>query len=219
LIYYVITLLFKHLRLMNVIAPQSGAQRRKITKTFTIDAENNITVHTSKKAAKETGAPTFASEAEFAELIGTDNKRLVAIWNSTPGVTPVAKFANRKAGTQRISTAIQGLGEPVAAPAQQVEQPAAAPEATPAPEVVTEANIESEPGPAAETAEIDTTLPAEVSEPTAQAEPESPVASAETASIRWILTSNARPLLTKFKAIWKRAGYGSSLLGAPMSNV
>jgi hypothetical protein len=72
-IYYVIALLFKHLRVMNVIAPQSGAQRRKIMKTFTINADNNITVHTSKKAAKETGAPAFASEAEFAELIGTDN--------------------------------------------------------------------------------------------------------------------------------------------------
>jgi hypothetical protein len=76
---------------MNVIAPHSGAQRRKIMKTFTIDADNNITVHTSKKAAKETGAPAFASEAEFAELIGTDNKRPLAIWNSIPGVTPVAK--------------------------------------------------------------------------------------------------------------------------------
>ena len=103
-------------------------------KTFTIDADNNITVHTSKKAAKETGAPAFASEAQFAELIGTDNKRLVAIWNSIPGVTPVAKFANRKAATQRIWTAIQSLGESAAAPAQQVEEPAAvAPEPRPRP--------------------------------------------------------------------------------------
>jgi hypothetical protein len=36
------------------------------------------------------------------------------------------------------------------------------------------------PGPAAEAAQIDTTLPAEVSEPLAQAEPETPVAPAET---------------------------------------
>ncbi len=151
-------------------------------KTFTIDADNNITVHTSKKAAKETGAPAFASEEQLAELIGTDNKRLVAIFNSIPGVTPIAKFANRKAATQRIWTAIQSLGESAAAPAQEAEEPVAAtPEVTPVPEVAAEANIESEPGPAAETAEIDTTLPAEVTEPAAQANPETPatVASAE----------------------------------------
>jgi hypothetical protein len=151
-------------------------------KTFTIDAENNITVHTSKKAAKETGAPVFASEVEFAELIGTDNKRLVAIWNSIPGVTPVTKFANRKAATQRIWTAIQSLGESAATPAQ-AEEPAAAPEASPAPEVTAEASTEPEPNPAADAAQIDTTLPAEVSEPaTLPAEPETPVtvAAAET---------------------------------------
>jgi hypothetical protein len=182
-IYCVLALLFKHFGVMNVIAPQSGVQRRKIMKTFTIDAENNITVHTSKKAAKETGAPAFASEVEFAELIGTDNKRLVAIWNSIPGVTPIAKFANRKAATQRIWTAIQSLGESAAAPAQ-AEEAAATPEVSPAPEVATasEAIVEPsvEPSPAAEVAQIDTTLPAEVSEQaTPQAEPETPLAPAE----------------------------------------
>jgi hypothetical protein len=161
---------------MNVIAPQSGAQRRKIMKTFTIDADNNITVHTSKKAAKETGAPAFASEAEFAELIGTDNSRLVEIFNSLPGVKPVTKFANRKAATQRIWTAIQSLGESAAAPAQQAEEPAAV---TPVPAV----EVATEVAASAQTAaQIDTALPIEVSEPAAQAEPEMPaaVASAET---------------------------------------
>jgi hypothetical protein len=170
---------FKHFGVMNVIAPQSGAQRGKIMKTFTINADNNITVHTSKKAARETGAPAFASEAEFADLIGTDNKRLVAIWNSIPGVTPVTKFANRKAATQRIWTAIQSLGESAAAPAQQSED-LATPEAAPASEVAAEASSEPEPNPAAESAQTDTALPAEVSKPAAQAEPEPPVASAET---------------------------------------
>jgi hypothetical protein len=161
---------------MNVIAPQSGAQRRKIMKTFTIDADNNITAFASKKAAKETGAPAFASEVEFADLIGTDNKRLVEIFNSLPGVKPVTKFANRKAATQRIWTAIQSLGESTAAPAQQAEEPAAAaPEATPEPEVAAEASTEPEPNSAAEAAQIDTTLPAEVNEPTPpQPEPETP---------------------------------------------
>ena len=69
-------------------------------KTLTIDTENNITVHASKKAAKETGASVFGTEEEFAG-IGSDGKRLVAIWNSLPGVTPIKKFEDRKTGVAR----------------------------------------------------------------------------------------------------------------------
>src|ERR1022692_4318289 len=80
-------------------------------KHFTIAAENNITVHASPKAALDTGAAAFATEEQFADLIGPDNKRLVEIWNSLPGVKPVTKFTNRKVATERIWKAIQGLGE------------------------------------------------------------------------------------------------------------
>jgi Protein of unknown function (DUF3489) len=80
-------------------------------KTFTIDTDNNITVHGSKKAAQEIGVPSFASSEEFAEIIGTNNDRLVEIFNSLPGIKPVTKFANRKAGAERIWKAIQTLGE------------------------------------------------------------------------------------------------------------
>ena len=85
-------------------------------KTFTIDTDNNITVHASRKAARETGAGVFATEEQLAELIGPDNKRLVEIWNSLAGVKPVTKFANRKAATERIWKALQSLGEQAAAP-------------------------------------------------------------------------------------------------------
>jgi uncharacterized protein DUF3489 len=85
-------------------------------KTFTVDSENNITVHASRKAARETGLGAFASEEQFADLIGPDNKRLVEIWNGLPGVKPVTKFANRKSATERIWKAIQSLGEQAAAP-------------------------------------------------------------------------------------------------------
>src|SRR5215469_12392100 len=64
-----------------------------------------------RKAAKETGLAVFASEEQFAELIGTDNTRVVEIWNSLAGVKPVAKFANQTVGSQRIWRAIQNLGE------------------------------------------------------------------------------------------------------------
>lgn len=69
---------------------------------FTIDTDNNITEHASRKAARETGLGVFTSEESFADLIGPDAGRLVAIWNSLPGVKPVEKFKNRKTATERI---------------------------------------------------------------------------------------------------------------------
>jgi hypothetical protein len=96
-----------------VINVHAVSRRKEITymKTFTIDADNNITVHASRKAARETGLGAFATEEQFADLIGPDNKRLVEIWNGITGVKPVTKFANRKSATERIWKAIQSLGE------------------------------------------------------------------------------------------------------------
>jgi preprotein translocase subunit SecD len=101
---------------MNVIAAVITAtgDHTKM-KHFTIDAENNITVHASRMAARDTGAAALGTEEQFADLIGPDNKRLVEIWNSLPGVKPVTKFTNRKVATERIWKAIQGLGERAAA--------------------------------------------------------------------------------------------------------
>jgi hypothetical protein len=83
-------------------------------KHFTINAENNITFHASRREAKATDGAIFSTEEQFADAIGNDNQRLFAIWNSLPGVKPVTKFANRKAATERIWKAIQNLGGPVA---------------------------------------------------------------------------------------------------------
>src|ERR1035438_6233895 len=103
-------------------------------KHFSIDSDNNITVHASKKAARETGAPVFASEVELADLIGPDNKRLVEIWNSLAGVTPVTKFANRKVASERIWKAIQSLGDsPGVTPAPEPQGPATPFDEVPAP--------------------------------------------------------------------------------------
>jgi hypothetical protein len=92
--------------------------------TFTIDNDNNITAHgTPEEAAAATATPfdSFNSQQELAELAKTwAAERLVAIWNSLPGVTPTKKFKDRKAAVRRIWERIQGLG----APAQpQPEQP------------------------------------------------------------------------------------------------
>src|ERR1039457_6647122 len=100
---------------MNVITAVITAQRATTMKYFTIDAENNITVHANRQAARDTGAGVFSTEVQFADLIGPNNQRLIEIWNSLPGVKPVTKFANRKVATERIWKAIQSLGGPVAA--------------------------------------------------------------------------------------------------------
>jgi hypothetical protein len=91
-------------------------------KHFTIDADNHIATHASRKAARETGAGVFATEVEFADLIGPDSKRLVEIWNRLPGVKPVTKFTNRKIATERVWKAIADLGGPRMAEVQPIRE-------------------------------------------------------------------------------------------------
>ena len=71
--------------------------------TFTIDTDNNITAHgTPEEAAATTATPfdSFASQKELAELAaGWPAERLMSIWNSLPGVTPVKKFKDCPAST------------------------------------------------------------------------------------------------------------------------
>jgi hypothetical protein len=117
-------LLFKHIGVIHVTTAQSVAQRKPIMTTFTIDEQNNITAFASaEEAAATTTTPfdTFASEQELAELAAAwPAERLMAIWNSLPGVTPVKGVKNTKGAVSRIWARIQGLGE------------AATPEAEPA---------------------------------------------------------------------------------------
>src|SRR4051812_17282796 len=83
-------------------------------KTYTIDNENNISVFASKKeaaAGSTTPFDPFTSQEELTELAAAwPASRLVEIWNSIPGVTPITKFTNRKVATDRIWKAIQKLG-------------------------------------------------------------------------------------------------------------
>jgi hypothetical protein len=51
----------------------------------------------------------------LAELAAWPDERLVAIWNSLPGVTPAKNVKHRKMGIERIWKRIQCLGEPEAA--------------------------------------------------------------------------------------------------------
>ena len=81
-------------------------------KIFTIENDtNNITVRaTVQDAEAVANAERFRNEAGLAKLAANwPSARLVAIWNSLPGATPVKKFTDRKKAVARIWTAIQNL--------------------------------------------------------------------------------------------------------------
>ena len=123
-------------------------------KAFSISADNDITVHASRKAARETGDGVFTTQEQLWELIGKDGKRLVEIWNSLTGVTPVKKFTSTKVGVARIWDAIQGLGDSVDSAAETADtearqKPDVAPEETPASKKTTRAKKAPTSAPAA----------------------------------------------------------------------
>jgi hypothetical protein len=82
--------------------------------TFTIDTDNNITAHATAEAATAvSGSERFTTAAEFAALAANwPAERLVAIWNSLPGVSPMEGFRDGKTALVRIWKRIQGLGTP-----------------------------------------------------------------------------------------------------------
>ena len=109
-------------------------------KSFTIENEtNNITIHASAEEAEAVpNAEGFSNEAELANLAANwPAARLVEIWNSLPGATPVKKFQTRAIAVSRIWKALQSLGEAV--PTEATQQPGEAPviEMQPETEVVT----------------------------------------------------------------------------------
>jgi len=97
--------------------------------TFTIDADNNISAFaTAEEAAAATATPfdSFSSQKELAELAQSwPDERLIAIFNSLPGVTPVKKFKDRKTAISRIWARIQSLDDA----AKPEPEPAAKPKA------------------------------------------------------------------------------------------
>ena len=105
-------------------------------KTFTIDTDNNICAFATQGEAAATAVPVdiFSSQKELSQLAGTwPAERLVAIWNSLPGVTPVKGLKRAKVGASRIWERIQGLGEPEKPKAErQAKAGAQAPQGVPA---------------------------------------------------------------------------------------
>ena len=89
--------------------------------TFTIDADNNVTAFASREEAEAAGiADYFGSQDEFTKLAASwPSNRLITLWNSLPGVTPVKKFTDRRTAVARIWKAAQALTPPSAPPARQ----------------------------------------------------------------------------------------------------
>jgi hypothetical protein len=82
--------------------------------TFTIDTDNNISAFATQEEAAATittAYEVFTSEKELAQLAAAwPAERLVAIWNSLPGVKPLKTFKTAKTGASKIWASIQGLG-------------------------------------------------------------------------------------------------------------
>jgi uncharacterized protein DUF3489 len=93
---------------------------------------NNVICTTAQDVGPVSSAEHFRSQAELAEVAATwPAARLVAIWNSLPGVTPVKRFQNRRTGVTRIWRALQkpgGSGQLQAASRGGSDACAAAPE-------------------------------------------------------------------------------------------
>lgn len=108
--------------------------------TFTIDTEDNITAHAGQvnlATCEEAMCERLRSEKELAKLTESlPAARLLAIWNSLPGVEPVKRFQSRNTAVQRVWTAVQSLQAAVAAqPPHEVQKTGKpGPKTTPAPE-------------------------------------------------------------------------------------
>jgi hypothetical protein len=109
-------LLSEYFGVIDVMTAQSVAPRRTIMTTFTIDTDNNITAFPTPdhaEAAVGAGAQAFTNQKELAKLAAAwPAERLVAVWNSLPGVEPIKGFKSAKAASSRIWAHVQGLGEP-----------------------------------------------------------------------------------------------------------
>jgi hypothetical protein len=83
-------------------------------KIFTIDEQNDISAFGSQPeaaAAHTTLFDSFNTQKELAALLATwPAERLVAVWNSLPGVTPAKSCKDPQSTANRIWKRIQGLG-------------------------------------------------------------------------------------------------------------
>jgi hypothetical protein len=129
-IYFTKAFTSKHLRAIDVSGRAERGPRRKKMTIFTIDNENSITAFaTAEAAAAASSTPfdLFTDQKELAELLaGWPAERLVATYNSLPGVKPVKALKDPKTAASKIWERVEKLGQMIAP-----EPVAAKPEATP----------------------------------------------------------------------------------------
>ncbi len=98
---------------MNVSPRQTLRAKEKPMSTFTIDAENTITAYPSTDEPSKDNATDlirFDSQATLAKVSAEwPMSRLVDIWNSIAGQSPVKKFQDHNKAVTRIWKAIQPL--------------------------------------------------------------------------------------------------------------
>jgi hypothetical protein len=118
--------MFSPTGVMNVTTANDKRQRRNHMATFTIDSDNNITVHAELPAGADQ-SQSFTNQKELAKLTAEwSASRLVETWNSLAGdapfddLNPVKKFTSRKAAVTRIWQAVTRLSPDVAQPAADV---------------------------------------------------------------------------------------------------
>ena len=96
---------------------------------FTIDNENSITAFATAEAAaaaSTTPFDLFTDQKELAELLaGWPAERLLATYNSLPGVKPVKSLKDPKTAASKIWERVEKLGQMVA-PEPEAAKPAAA---------------------------------------------------------------------------------------------
>jgi hypothetical protein len=169
-------------------------------KIFTIENDsNNITLHaTVQEAEAVANAERFRNEAGLAKL-ATDwpAARLVEIWNSLPGVTPLKKFKDRQTAVARIWKALETLGQPTTA-ATKVDEPTPVPEDALVPDQAEEARVTIKPAAVAESPE-----PAPATPVTQQA-PD--VAPAEAPATKKTTAKKAAPKAPKAATVAKSDG-------------
>jgi len=97
---------------------------------FTIDETDNITAFATAEAAaaaSTTPFDLFTDQKELTELIaGWPAERLVATYNSLPGVKPVKALKDPKTAASKIWERIKGLGAPEEPKPEQAAKPKAA---------------------------------------------------------------------------------------------
>lgn len=100
---------------------------------FTIDNENSITAFaTAEAAAAASSTPfdLFTNQQELAELLaGWPAERLLATYNSLPGVKPVKAMKDAKTAASKIWERVEKLGQMVAAEAPVAKKETAKPAA------------------------------------------------------------------------------------------